>query len=157
MSDDLSLMLAYCSVMDNVDKDLIALLRRNSRESIANLAASLGVSRATVRTRMEKLTSTGVITGFTLRLSEDELPFPVRGITLVKIAGHRTKRITAQLEKIIAIRDIHSTNGKWDLIVELATETLADFDAALAAMRDIDGISESETNLLLATRHNVSR
>ncbi|MDG2340574.1 MAG: Lrp/AsnC family transcriptional regulator [Paracoccaceae bacterium] len=143
--------------MDNVDKDLIALLRRNSRESIANLAASLGVSRATVRTRMEKLTSTGVITGFTLRLSEDELPFPVRGITLVKIAGHRTKRITAQLEKIIAIRDIHSTNGKWDLIVELATETLADFDAALAAMRDIDGISESETNLLLATRHNVSR
>lgn len=143
--------------MDSTDKDLVAILRRNSRESIANLAAKLGISRATVRSRMEKLITSGVIAGFTLRLREDELPFPVRGITLVKIAGHRTKRITAQLEKITAIRDIHSTNGKWDLIVELATETLADFDAALAAMREIDGISESETNLLLATRHNVSR
>ena len=143
--------------MDSTDKDLVAILRRNSRESIANLAAKLGISRATVRSRMEKLITSGVIAGFTLRLREDELPFPVRGITLVKIAGHRTKRITAQLEKSTAIRDIHSTNGKWDLIVELATETLADFDAALAAMREIDGISESETNLLLATRHNVSR
>ena len=141
-------------IMDNTDKDLIALLRRNSRASIATLAASLGLSRATVRTRLDKLVSSGVITGFTLRLREDDLAQPVRGITLIKIAGHRTARIIAQLHKITAIQAIHSTNGKWDLIAELASEDLATFDAALGAMREIDGISESETNLLLATHHH---
>lgn len=146
--------LAYeTSIMDKTDQSLVALLRRNSREPIASLAASLGVSRATVRARLDKLQTSGVITGFTLRLSEDELQQPVRGITLIKIASNKTDRIISQLHKITAIQVIHSTNGKWDLIVETATEDLAAFDKALGAMRNIDGISESETNLLLATRH----
>lgn len=138
--------------MDKIDLALIASLRRNSREPIANIAVALGVSRATVRTRMEKLQNSGVIAGFTVSLSTDNLKHPVRGITLIKIAGHRTKKIVSQLQKIMAIQEIHSTNGKWDLIAELGTENLADFDEALGAMREIDGISESETNLLLATR-----
>ncbi len=140
--------------MDDLDRSLIAHLRRNSREPIANLAASLEVSRATVRTRLDRLISTGAITGFTVRVREDDLTSPVRGITLIKIAGHRTARIIAQLQKITGIQGIHSTNGKWDLIVELASENLSNFDAALGAMREIDGISESETNLLLGTHHH---
>ena len=144
--------------MDSRDKDLIALLRQNARESLSNLAAALGVSRATVRTRLERLQETGVIAGFTLRLRDDEFDHPVRGITLIKIAGHRTQRIVAQMQKITAIQMIHSTNGKWDLIAEMAAESLPAFDAALTEMRGIDGISESETNLLLATqRHRAAR
>ncbi|MBL4813417.1 MAG: Lrp/AsnC family transcriptional regulator [Rhodobacteraceae bacterium] len=137
--------------MDKTDLSLIALLRQNSRDPIANLAAKLSVSRATVRARLEKLMASGAITGFTIRLREDDLHQPVRGITLIKISGHRTKRIVAALQKITAIQEIHSTNGKWDLIAELASGTLADFNLALNAMREIDGILESETNLLLAT------
>jgi len=101
---------------------------------------------------IEKLKTTGVIARFTLRLREDDLKYPVRGITLIKIAGHRTKKVVAQLQKITAIQSVHSTNGKWNLIVELATETLASFDGALGEVREIDGISESETNLLLAAQ-----
>lgn len=138
--------------MDSLDKNLIALLRRNSREPFSNLAAALHVSRATVRARLEKLKTTGVIAGFTLRLREEELKQPVRGITLIKISGHRTNKIVAQLQKITAIQSVHSTNGKWDLIVELASDSLISFDAALGEIRKIDGISESETNLLLATQ-----
>lgn len=149
-------MVVITADMDETDTSLIAHLRRNSREPIANLAAALGVSRATVRARLEKLQSAGVITGFTVRLREGDLRHPVRGITLIKIAGHRTKRIVAQLQRITAIQEIHSTNGKWDLIAELASENLADFDVALSAMREIDGIFESETNLLLATQRQES-
>lgn len=140
--------------MDSRDKDLIALLRRNSREPLSNLAAALGMSRATVRARLEKLKATGVIAAFTVRLREEELAYPVRGITLIKITGHRTKKVMTQLQKITAIQRVHSTNGKWDLIAELASDSLASFDAALAEMREIDGISESETNLLLATQRS---
>lgn len=147
----------YYSNMDKIDQNLIAVLRRNGREPIANVAANLGVSRATVRARLEKLQQSGTITGFTVRLREDELQQPVRGMTLIKISGHKTERIIAQLHKIPPIQKIHATNGKWDLIVEIATQDLAAFDMALRAMRNIDGISESETNLLLATHHFGSK
>ncbi len=51
-----------------------------------------------------------------------------------------------------AVQAVHSTNGKWDLIAELGTETLADLDEALAQIRRLDGVTISETSLLLATK-----
>ena len=140
--------------MNNTDTKLIAALRKNGRAPIASLASELGLSRATVRNRIEKLQANGTITGFTVRLANDDLAQPVRGITLIKVAGNKTNRIISNLHRISAIQAIHTTNGKWDLIVELATEDLSRFDAALSEMRTIDGISESETNLLLKTRHH---
>jgi len=50
------------------------------------------------------------------------------------------------------VRAIHSTNGRWDLIVEIGTPTLEDFDDVLARIRRFDGVTTSETNLLLRTR-----
>lgn len=143
--------------MDSKDLDMIAILRRNGRESIANLSAALGLSRATVRSRLEKLQASGVITGFTVKLREDTLAHPVRGMTMIKIEGHRTDRIISQIFRINAVRSVYATNGKWDLIVDLATETLLDFDAALRQMRMIEGIAESETNILLAAHEPRTR
>lgn len=136
--------------MDSKDQDMIAILRRNGRESIANLAAALGLSRATVRARLEKLQASGVITGFTVTLREDSLAHPVRGMTMIKIEGHRTERIINQIFRISAVQAVYATNGKWDLVVDIATETLVDFDAALGQLRKIEWIAESETNILLA-------
>lgn len=136
---------------------MIAILRRNGRESIANIAAALGVSRATVRSRLEKLQASGVITGFTVQLREDTLAHPVRGMTMIKIEGHRTDRIISQIFRISAVQSVFATNGKWDLVVDIATETLLDFDAALRQMRMIEGIAESETNILLAEHRPRSR
>jgi DNA-binding Lrp family transcriptional regulator len=149
----LAIMVEKGSVMDSKDKDLIALLRRNGRESIANLAAALGVSRATVRSRLDKLQTNGDVTGFTVKLREDSLAYPVRGMTMIKIDGHRTDRIIGRLNRIRAVQSVYKTNGRWDLIVDFATETLTDFDAALSEMRMIEGIAESETSILLAAQH----
>ena len=58
-------------MMDDLDLRLISLLRHDGRRSVSELAGDLKVSRATVRSRMEKLVDTGEILGFTavLRLS----------------------------------------------------------------------------------------
>lgn len=49
------------------------------------------------------------------------------------------------------VRAVQSTNGRWDLIVELGTETLEGLDRALARIRMLDGVTTSETSLLLST------
>jgi len=58
-------------IIDGKDKQLIALLSANSRESTANLARMLGMSRTTVTSRIERLEKKGVITGYTVQFSED--------------------------------------------------------------------------------------
>jgi DNA-binding Lrp family transcriptional regulator len=138
--------------LDKTDERLIAALRHDARASLSNLALQLKLSRTTVRARIERLRERGDILGFSVVLKEDMLRDPVRGLMMIGIEGRGTGRIVRQLQGLSEVRAIHSTNGRWDLIVELGTETLVALDGALAKIRMFDGVSTSETSLLLATR-----
>jgi len=52
------------------DRQLLALLRQNARRTISDMAAVLGVSRTSVKERMDRLVSSGIIRQFTVRLAE---------------------------------------------------------------------------------------
>ncbi|MGR3636488.1 MAG: Lrp/AsnC family transcriptional regulator [Shimia sp.] len=138
--------------MDEFDRKLISALRHDARASLSDLALELGVSRTTVRGRIERLRQRGDIVGFTVVLQEETKTDPVRGLMLLGIEGRGTERIVRQLNGIKAVRAIHSTNGRWDLILELGTDTLDDLDEVLGLIRRLDGVSTSETNLLLSTK-----
>ncbi|MBK0329436.1 Lrp/AsnC family transcriptional regulator [Rhodobacteraceae bacterium F11138] len=138
--------------MDKVDERLIAALRHDGRASLSDLALELNLSRTTVRSRIERLQRRGVVLGFTVVLKEDVLRDPVRGLMMIGIQGRGTERVIRQLQGLPDVRAVHTTNGRWDLIVELGTETLEGLDLALNKIRRFDGVSTSETNLLLSTR-----
>ncbi len=140
------------SDMDDTDQKLIATLRRDSRAPLSSLAAELGLSRTTVRSRIERLIKRGEILGFTLRLKSDIAHAPVRGMMMLGIEGRGAEKIMHRLLGIAAVQAVHSTNGKWDLIAEIGTDTLEELDKVLFAIRRIDGVMRSETNLLLSTR-----
>jgi DNA-binding Lrp family transcriptional regulator len=137
--------------VDVLDERLVTLLRHDGRRSISDLAVDLGVSRATVRARMERLERQGDILGYTVILRADALEQRVRGITMIEVEGHAADRVVRALGGFSEISAIHTTNGRWDLVVELNTDTLTQFDAVLRKMRLIQGITGSETTLLLAT------
>ena len=58
-------------MMDETDQRLIAELRRDGRAALSELAERLGLSRATVRARMERLAARGEIAGFTVLTRSD--------------------------------------------------------------------------------------
>ncbi len=140
------------SDLDDTDQRLIAALRRDSRAPLSSLAAEMGLSRTTVRSRIERLIERGEILGFTLRLKSDIAQAPVRGMMMLGIEGRGAEKIMHRLLGIAAVQAVHSTNGKWDLIAEIGTDTLEELDKVLFAIRRIDGVMRSETNLLLSTR-----
>ncbi|WP_037086736.1 Lrp/AsnC family transcriptional regulator [Rhizobium sp. CF080] len=137
--------------MDDFDNRLVTLLRHNARRSISDLATDLGASRATVRSRMEKLEKDGSILGYTVILRADAVELPVRGIMMVEIEGRAADQVIKALGGFPEISEIHTTNGRWDLIVELGTTTLAEFDTVLRRVRLVPGITATETSLVLAT------
>ncbi len=138
--------------MDKTDHALIAALRRNARASVSELAADLGVTRATVRARLDRLIERGDIVGFTVVTRGENAPLPVRGMMLIQIEGKGTNRVTEQLKGMAEVQVIHTTSGRWDLIIELGTQSLPELDSVLSRIRMIDGIRNSETNLYLSTK-----
>jgi len=137
--------------MADYDQKLLTLLRHNGRRSISDLAAELGLSRATVRARIERMEREGDIVGYTVILRADAISMPVRGIMLIEVEGRAADRIVDVLGGFPEISAVHTTNGKWDLVAEFGTSSLSDLDAILRRIRLIPGVTASETNLLLAT------
>jgi len=138
--------------MDDLDMRLLAALKRDGRASLSELAADLGVTRTTVRARMARLVADAEIAGFTVLTRADLATSPVRGLMMLEIAGRGTDKIIQRLLGLPQVVSVHTTNGGWDLIVEIGTQTLEALDEVLFSVRRMDGVSRSETSLLLSTR-----
>ncbi|MGB1157209.1 MAG: Lrp/AsnC family transcriptional regulator [Alphaproteobacteria bacterium] len=135
--------------LDELDQRLISALRDDGRAAHASLAAQLNVTRATIKARLARMEARGVILGYRVQLASDTLRPNVRALTHIKILGHRTDRVIQRLKGVHWIKSIHTTNGRWDLIAELAAVTNRELDQALLAIREIEDIAESETAILL--------
>jgi DNA-binding Lrp family transcriptional regulator len=140
--------------VDDLDHRLISLLRDNARLSVAQLALQLKVSRATVQNRIDRLVAQRVLLGFTVRTSAEGAAHRVRAMMMIAVDGDRSDAILKALRGYPEVRALHTTNGRWDIVAELGTDTLETFDAALRSIRTIKGIANSETSLLLST-HKV--
>jgi DNA-binding Lrp family transcriptional regulator len=138
--------------MDELDRKLIGLLRENARVSVATLAKRLQVARGTVQNRLAKLERDGTIAGYTVRLRPKFDEQRIVALMTIAVEGNRLEPVLRLLRGDPAIVTLHTTNGRWDLVAELDTETLAAFSQTLDQIRLIDGIASTETSILLATQ-----
>lgn len=143
--------------MDDLDRQLISLLRADARLPAATLARRLGVARGTVQNRMAKLERDGVIAGYTVRLRASGDGHRVVALTLLAVEGPSAETVLAALRGDPAVTTLHTTNGRWDIVAELCADTLEEFDRVLGRIRRIDGVATSETNLLLSTYKDWER
>ena len=137
--------------MDEIDRQLIALLRDDGRASVASLAKKLHVARGTVQNRMARLEADGTIVGYTVRLRPQVEEQRIRALTTVAVEGNRAEAVLKALRGDPAVSALHSTNGRWDIVAELRADSLQAFDRVLGRIRLIEGISNTETSLLLST------
>lgn len=135
--------------LDDTDRRLIDLLRKDGRMPAATLARILGVSRATVQNRIDRLMSRGVLVGFTARLRSDVETVPVRALTMLEARATDNRPVIAAIRRIPEVARIYSTNGRWDVVVEINAGDLATLDRVLTEVRSIRGVTHTETNILL--------
>jgi DNA-binding Lrp family transcriptional regulator len=139
------------ATLTDLDRRLLAVLREDGRAPVAEIARRLGVTRATVTSRMDRLVGDGVIVGFTVRVREDAVAGEVRAVTLIEVEGRSTDAVIRRLRGFAEIEALHSTNGGWDLVAEVHTNDLMEFDRMRPSSRSIDGVVNSETSLLLSS------
>jgi DNA-binding Lrp family transcriptional regulator len=137
--------------VDDTDRRLIGLLRSDARASIASLAKALGVARGTVQNRLTRLGANGTILGYTVRLKPDVEEHRIRAFMTVAVEGTQVDAVIRSLRGEPAVAALYSTNGRWDIVAELRAESLEAFDRVLARIRLVEGISQTETSLLLSS------
>lgn len=135
--------------LDQTDRQLIALLRTHARMPIVDIARKLGVARATVQNRMRKLELTGVILGYTVVVRAGIADLPVRALMSIACGARFEAKVIQKLRGLPAIVAIHHTTGQWDVIAEIRAESLMDLNRIVSEIRVFDGITKTETNVLM--------
>ncbi|MCB1406391.1 MAG: Lrp/AsnC family transcriptional regulator [Rhodobacteraceae bacterium] len=138
--------------MDDLDRSLIAQLQTDARQSMATLARKLRVARTTVQSRLERLESSGVIAGYTVKLGKDAGRPVIRASVLVSIEPRSQAAILSRLRAMPEIERAFTTSGRFDLLLQVVAHDTAVLDAVLDAVGGLPGVRSSESLIHLTTR-----
>lgn len=136
----------------DADRSLIALLRDNARASTAELARRLGVSRTTVQSRLERLEKSGVIAGYSVKLSPDYERNLVRAHILVTALPKLSASVEAVLRRIPEVRTLHSVSGNFDMIIIVEAPSVRDLDSLIDRIGALEGVERTLSSIILSTR-----
>lgn len=131
---------------------LLALLRRNARESTASLARKLGVARTTVQERIRRLERDGVIAGYTVRVSEGFARRQISAQVLITVNPKAGERVVRELELRPFVRAVYALSGVFDYQVLLEGGSTEEIDRNLDAIGRIDGIERTQTSIVLSVK-----
>jgi DNA-binding Lrp family transcriptional regulator len=139
-------------LIDEVDKTLLARLRDNGRASIADLARALGLSRSTVKDRIDRLERRGVIKGYSLVLGDEVSKSLVRAHVMITLDSGHSAHIIRALRAMNEIRRAYAVSGIYDLIAVVEAESTGELDEVLDRVRELEGIKKTLTCVVLSTK-----
>jgi DNA-binding Lrp family transcriptional regulator len=143
--------------MDDLDRRLLALFSDEPRIGVLQASRELGVARGTVQARLDKLTSSGVVTGWGPELSPEALGFPVTAFLTLEIrqetdqhGGHDT--VARHLATIPEVLEAHTITGAGDLFARVVARSNADLQRVIDLVLQDPAIVRSSTVIALATQ-----
>jgi len=137
---------------DSLDRDLIALLQANARESVANLGRKLGVARTTVLARLARLEASSVIVGYTVRLGSGTAEQGVQAYVGISINPKMQRDVIRRLTRLPELQQLASVSGEFDYMALLRAPTTIRLDALLDEIGEMEGVLRTTTSVVLALR-----
>ncbi|GLS24864.1 Lrp/AsnC family transcriptional regulator [Marinibactrum halimedae] len=138
--------------LDTKDEALLTLLRQNARESTSELARQLKLSRTTVKERIDRLVSRGIIHGFTVKFNEDYTQSLIRAHVLMSVRANQNTAAVKGLEKISRIQSLYAVNGTYDLIALVEATSTGELDQTLDQIGNVTGVEKTVSSILLSTK-----
>lgn len=137
--------------MDALDVALLDALRQHHRAGALELSRILGVARATVSARLQRLEQAGVVTGYGPDVDVTAAGFGVQAFVTLEIAQGAIEDVTRDLEAIPGVLEAHATTGVGDVLCRVAAsshealqQTLVDLNRSASVVRSTSVVALSE-------------
>ena len=134
------------------DQDLLKLLQENSRRTVSDIAKKMGLSRATVQHRMERLERTGVIQGYTIKINPILERQNVSAYVMISVVPKKNSSIVRQLFKIPQMEMLCTISGQYDMIAKITESTTQTLDQTLDQIANLDGVEKTLSHIVLSRK-----
>ncbi len=138
--------------LDELDERLLTLLRDDARQTIAQLAKELGISRGQIYSRLARLEEAGIVAGYTVRLGHAFAASRVRAHMMIKTMPRYHREVEQALAGISFVQAIHAISGEYDIIAMLEAEDPAQLNELIDEIGLLDGVERTTTSVILATK-----
>ena len=139
-------------VLDEIDRQLIAALQLNARESVAMLARQLGIARTTVTSRLARLESSNVITGYGVRLSQRVVDGGLQAYVGITVQPRSGKEVLRRLSSLAQVQQLCAVSGEFDYVAWLRTDSPEQLDQLLDLIGSVDGVEKTTTSIILSSK-----
>ncbi len=137
--------------LDDMDRKVLRELLRDSKRSFRELARSLGVSTATVISRVQRLESSGLITNYTVQVDHEKLGYELTVITEITVSKGKLLEVEEEISKIPNVCAVYDVTGLTDAMVIAKFKnrrSLSDFTKKLLSMPYVE---RTNTHVVLTT------
>ena len=137
--------------IDETDRAILTLLAENARMPVTALAKRLGLARTTVQARLDRMEGAGVIQGYRVQLGQ-AAPTRLRATALLQIEPRSGPAVLARLKSLPQVECVHTTSGRFDLIIQISAESTEILDETLDRIGEAKGVRSSESLIHLSTK-----
>ncbi|MFB4392376.1 MULTISPECIES: Lrp/AsnC family transcriptional regulator [unclassified Pseudomonas] len=138
--------------LDEIDRQLIALLQINARESVATLARHLGIARTTVTSRLTRLEKNKVITGYGVRLGQRLVGGGLQAYVGIKVQPRSGKEVVRRLGAMGQVQQLCAVSGEFDYVAWLHSDSPEQLDQLLDQIGGLEGVEKTTTSIILSSK-----
>jgi Lrp/AsnC family transcriptional regulator for asnA, asnC and gidA len=134
--------------LDSTDQRILLELKQNCRRSYRELAASTGISPATLIERIKRMEREGVITGYSANFDYLKLGYEFMAIVQISIHGDLLK-IQEKIANLKGVASVYDTTGQYDSTAILICKNRSELSALIKKILNITGVEKTNTNMVL--------
>ena len=138
--------------LDEIDRQLIALLQINARDSVATLARQLGIARTTVNSRLERLEKNKVITGYGVRLGQRLIGGGLQAYVGITVQPRSGKEVVRRLSAMGQVQQLCAVSGEFDYVAWLRSDSPEQLDQLLDQIGSVEGVEKTTTSIILSSK-----
>ena len=135
--------------MDELDREILNVLRRDSRTPYTEIADRVGTSEGTVRNRVERLTEEGVIERFTVATRTGNIKAMIEiGVDVAVDTTEVSKRM-AEWDEVDFVWQV---SGEEDIVIVVDAADTRSVNDLITKARELDEVISTKTRLILDER-----
>lgn len=134
---------------DEIDEKILRLLQADARRAFVDIANDIGLSESAVRRRVKNLVEGAIIKRFTIELGASD---KTSAITLISVASTAdTSAVSTRLMELNGVKVVYEITGQYDIAAIIAAPAIVDINRCIDDIRKIDGVSDTDTVIILKT------
>jgi len=145
-------------LLDATDLAILDALQQNCKQPLAEIGKQVGLSAPSVVERIKKLEESGVIRGYAAQLDARLLGRDVTAFIGVSISHPSAfEPFEKEIERSGDVLECHHVTGQHTLMLKVRTESTETLEALIDMIRRVEGVTRTETMVVLSTRTERTR